>query len=469
MHVPLHAVAVAVATDHYYYTNSTALGPPPTPPAQCVPGPSECPPAPPGSIFPPPGDRPPGCNRKGCTTLPTLVPTWAPTYVMNESTLIMPCNTTGSTDPQSTKGWAYLDFDWSNWKGKGDADGWAKHKPMDCEELMVKQVQMTVAASPKTKVFVYRNMVKGMSRLRRFFPPRHRVLCCHRCTDYRPLTPTMYRGLCKALPWFTSVRKIITDPAYAPWFIKFSKQIIENHTKAHVPVCDKNYDPPLCSDYYHDQSQTPGYPHGDGDCAAPGCDVGTVPVGEYLFDHRNANVSVNGQTFIEWFIDDYFGGPAGIGNKDIIGFYIDDDWGNMNPNGPSEMEGHAMEDMGLGPDDLKAIVPAYNWVATTVYKSIVAQGKFSWDLFLNNDPNCINCGDCPQPWVKKATCKEDIRAYGVNATSPFVDRALLYGFSPGSCHGVDPANLTEVRSSLCRAYALLGPFFQPMTSVHNVA
>lgn len=30
--------------------------------------------------------------------------------------------------------------------GTGSADGWAKHKPMDCEELMVKQVEMTVSA-----------------------------------------------------------------------------------------------------------------------------------------------------------------------------------------------------------------------------------------------------------------------------------------------------------------------------------
>ena len=36
-----------------------------------------------------------------------------------------------------------------------------------------------------------------------------------------------------------------------------------------------------------------------GNCAAPACDVGGVPVGEYLFDHRNANVSIGGQTFIE--------------------------------------------------------------------------------------------------------------------------------------------------------------------------
>lgn len=42
-------------------------------------------------------------------------------------------------------------------------------------------------------------------------------------------------------------------------------------------------------------------------------------VGEYLFDHRNANVSIGGQTFVEWFVEEYFGGPAGIGNKDIIG------------------------------------------------------------------------------------------------------------------------------------------------------
>jgi len=36
----------------------------------------------------------------------------------------------------------------------------------------------------------------------------------------------------------------------------------------------------------------------------PACDVGLVPVGEYLFNHAAANVSVNGQTFLRWFIDD---------------------------------------------------------------------------------------------------------------------------------------------------------------------
>ena len=58
--------------------------------------------------------------------------------------------------------------------------------------------------------------------------------------------------------------------------------------------------PGACSD----QTQTPGYPKGDGTCAAPACDVGgVVPVGEYIFDQRAANVSVNGQTLLRWMID----------------------------------------------------------------------------------------------------------------------------------------------------------------------
>jgi hypothetical protein len=79
----------------------------------------------------------------------------------------------------------------------------------------------------------------------------------------------------------------------------------------HVPRCDNNYNPPLCSDYYHDQEQTPGYPSGDGTCAPPACDTGTVPVGEYLFDPRAANVSINGQTYYEWYRDEYLFGPTG--------------------------------------------------------------------------------------------------------------------------------------------------------------
>ena len=38
------------------------------------------------------------------------VPLYPPVYQMNLSTIIMPCNETGLTDPSSTKGWGVVDF-----------------------------------------------------------------------------------------------------------------------------------------------------------------------------------------------------------------------------------------------------------------------------------------------------------------------------------------------------------------------
>ena len=129
---------------------------------------------------------------------------------------------------------------WSNAKGTGTADGWAKHSPMDCEELLVKQVAEAAAVSPDTRFFIYRNAIK-------------------------------------ALPWYTLIRTKAEDPAYSAWFLPFNCSAADPVTGCHVPVCDTNYNPPLCTKLYHDQSQTPGYPHGDGDCAAPACNVGSIP------------------------------------------------------------------------------------------------------------------------------------------------------------------------------------------------
>jgi hypothetical protein len=49
----------------------------------------------------------------------------------------------------------------SNAKGTGSSDGWAKHKPMDCEEMLVEQVSQSAAVSPGTRYFIYRNFIKG--------------------------------------------------------------------------------------------------------------------------------------------------------------------------------------------------------------------------------------------------------------------------------------------------------------------
>ena len=163
------------------------------------------------------------------------------------------------------------------------------------------------------------------------------------------------------------------------------------------------------------------------------------------------------QTFIDWFVNDYFFGPTGAGNPNISGFYIDDDWGEMNPNGPSEMEAHAVQDLGLSKRDLQDIIRAYRWVAETVYRAIVGRGKFAWNLFLNNDPNCAACGDCPQPWVRRQICAADLRRH-CHAAAPVQTRALLYGFSPGSCKGTDPRHLTELQQDLANFLLIRGPY-----------
>ena len=73
---------------------------------------------------------------------------------------------------------------------------WAKAKPMNAEELLLTQAQVTKAASPASRVFAYRNAIK-------------------------------------ALPWFTSVRALLENPAYAAWFLPFGKNVT-----LHVPVRD---------------------------------------------------------------------------------------------------------------------------------------------------------------------------------------------------------------------------------------
>lgn len=70
---------------------------------------------------------------------------------------------------------------------------------MNDEELLFQQVQMTTAASPGTTVWVYR------------------------CSVY-------------AYPWYTSVRTILDDPAYKPWFIQFKPE-----GPWYSPKCDDNY------------------------------------------------------------------------------------------------------------------------------------------------------------------------------------------------------------------------------------
>eukprot|EP00035_Acanthoeca_spectabilis_P030665 m.10340 g.10340 ORF g.10340 m.10340 type:complete len:569 (+) comp4307_c0_seq1:82-1788(+) len=143
------------------------------------------------------------------------LPKWAPTYNMSRSTIFMPCNDSGFTSPEISAKWGVVDFDWSN--GKRD---WTLASPMDCEERLVQQAALVKSVNPTAKVWIYRNLVK-------------------------------------ALPWYSSVREKLLDPQYSGFFLKFNQN--SSAPPPHVPKCtnSKVGNPPKCSEFYHDQEQTP--------------------------------------------------------------------------------------------------------------------------------------------------------------------------------------------------------------------
>ncbi len=301
-----------------------------------------------------------------------------------------------------------MDVDWSSGKAL-----WAKGRPMAADVSILQQALAVKAAVPGRRVFVYRNAVA-------------------------------------ALPFFSDARAKLVDPAYRAWFLPFGPPTVGN-ASWHVPPCDRNFDPPLCSTLYHGQVNTPQFP---GQCAAPACDCGGIPCGEYLFDFRAANTSVRGQTLAQWYVDDYFFGPTALGHPGIDGLYIDDFWNATR--GPSEQDPHAVEDAGLSAADVADLAAAYRWVLAQAGAAVAARGKWTWSEFLNNDPFQYVNGGCIQPWVRQASCAADLRQL-CSASSPAQARTLVYGFSPG-CPSLDPSHLASPQHDIANFQLVRGPF-----------
>jgi len=337
------------------------------------------------------------------------VPNRPPTYQMNSSTIIMPCNNSGFTSTASTAGWGVVDFDWSNAKAI-----WAKSKPMNDEELLFKQVQMTTAATKNATVWVYR------------------------CIVY-------------AYPWYTSVRTILDDPAYADWFVKFKKE-----GPWQAPKCDNNYSPPKCSDFFHMQEQSPGYPHGDGDCAAPACDCGTKPCGFYLWNHSSTTV-VKGQSFQDWFIHSYMFNE--VGSSDLVsGFFWDDQWPADGHFGDSN--DNIVEDCGLTPADLKQCTAGWETNMAALKNFTLGKGKFAWQMLWTGGAADKSGSTCPGPLVTQENCASELRSL-CSETSPAQTRTMMYAFGPGHCQNcrdhlpVDPPQLKE---DLANFLLVRGPY-----------
>ena len=162
--------------------------------------------------------------------MPCPLPPWRPTYNMTLSTFVMPGRSEGMfSDDAPTwrdiRRFGLIDVDWSNAE-----DLWMATHPMSAEEALVAQAEAIRAANkalvPGQKVFVYRDAVL-------------------------------------AYPWFSSVRRIINDPAYEPWFLRFKNGSDGRGPLHHdrdgtynYTVCDRSFTPPKCSALFHYQGSS---------------------------------------------------------------------------------------------------------------------------------------------------------------------------------------------------------------------
>ena len=289
---------------------------------------------------------------------------WGPSqYNMSLSTLSMFCNASGPLNAVPSA-FGVPSIDWSNEKKQ-----WAAAMPMDDNERLAAQAAAIKAANPLARVFTYRNLVK-------------------------------------ALPWFTEVREILADPAYSGFFLHFRPNGSLANASYHVPACDTTYSPPLCSAYYHDQEQSPAVPspsnpNPDGACVG-NCDCGAVPCGEYLWDWRNSSVA-------PWIIANHIGGPNGLDNAAISGYFIDDFWCSNIVNGtgacgdpvqgPTEIDAHSQADMGLSDQDIADITNGWLAGMTAAQQAILDRGAYTWSLIpgqdnANAEPVIVNKDNC---------------------------------------------------------------------------
>jgi hypothetical protein len=205
--------------------------------------------------------------------------------------------------------------------------------------------------------------------------------------------------------------------------------------------------------------QVPQHPHGDGSCTEP-CDCGDLPCGEYLW-----NSSAPGVT--EWQINTHvLNNITGLGNVNVSGFYFDDGWASHQDQilpwmpqpdgycdtyntigGPTEIEAHCDEDMGLTQDDTTALTTDWYNKMQEVQTAVISNGGFAWQYFYGVDtPAAGNVSQCAAFFAEACT-----------PSSWAQTRAVLHNLTPNATSGkVYP--LMYFQQDLAAFLATRGPY-----------
>lgn len=123
-----------------------------------------------------------------------------------------------------------------------------------------------------------------------------------------------------------------------------------------------------------------------------------------LWDHRNASLR-------EWLVNDFLLGPTGLGNGNVSGFYLDDNWHNTTqPNaswqpplgfcdhspigGPSEENFWCVADAGLAQADTTALTDGWKATMDVVTTTLLDAGSWAWAFFSNWSPPLSSTQAC---------------------------------------------------------------------------
>ena len=305
---------------------------------------------------------------------------------------------------------------------------------------------MTAAATPGTTVWIYRCSVYAYPYVHLYAAVIRKARCMEKLTPFCIIC--LFVIILASRRWYTAVRELLDDEAYSPWFINFKPK---GPWKS--PKCDSYGNPPKCSNKFHMQEQTPGFPHGDGDCAPPGCDCGKAPCGFYLWNHSSTAV-VHGQTFQEWFINDYMLNKVGMSPL-VSGFFWDDFWPRPGGRFPDSV-GTVAHDTGLQLDDWARITAAYHANMDALRQRTLAAGKFAWQLLWTGGRETGVGSTCPEAIVSQRNCAAQLRSL-CSMEAPPQTRAMMYAIGPKGC-GADPSNLSTVKQDLANFLLIRGKF-----------
>eukprot|EP01043_Picozoa_sp_COSAG02_P063207 COSAG02_NODE_8900_length_2405_cov_1.730269_1_plen_201_part_10 len=178
---------------------------------------------------------------------------------------------------------------------------------------------------------------------------------------------------------YLTVRKALQDPSHWGFFLPWANTTARNYSSDRAG-----------ENLYYDTTQTPhlavapwsgkcqcvdqSSAYGAKTCIdGPICECGEgLPCGQFMFDFRNTSL-------LDWLLNDYIGGPLGLGSSNVDFVFLDDEWDD--PTGPSEVGPDSLAKMGLSKADVTELTAAYWKTMRAMQEGIVAKGGFEWHAF----------------------------------------------------------------------------------------